>query len=557
MPELPPSALKQPKPAPALLPRVQKSPQNMVTPATWFRHGSPARERFPYLYDLLSYSFPRAESAFDRAVSSPLATALFNTDELVRNKGPILKFRLPMAREAEQGFKRELQLRCRKCDWSQHPKEWLVEWPFPITADLSLASAGVSKKPIKLRMAQRYTNGKKSGRDMGTSIEALIDKAAEPGAQMSIKIDRMPNARWQNTEYFVVYVQEIAIRTTKSLLEEIETSSLHRLRNVMVQRNQFTSEEAEKLSHIALERHQIVQPNNHDDLQLARERISLKCPLSFRTIETPARGVQCQHAQCFELEAFLQHSKEWFTYDCPVCNRRNSAHPSQLIISELFREALALRSGDDNDAIELLPDGTFQLAAAASVEPSRRNSTPAGAAAALANSQSGIESGSRPMKVKSELKLSGSFAAGEVIDLTGDSAPEDTEENGEPMRPIVPADLTPSSSAVDDFVNTVYDSAFRSIDNSAMHQQNSNREIINMIDFGDFPSARSLPSNNMYNELSHTGHAQNRSLNSNGTHYRNPHQHQQQSNSVSERPHFLLSVADAFDPDEVIVIDSD
>ena len=47
-------------------------------------------------------------------------------------------------------------------------------------------------------------------------------------------------------------------------------------------------------------------------------KVSLKCPLTFRRMALPARGADCRHLQCFDLEAFLRLEGQ---QRCPVCNK--------------------------------------------------------------------------------------------------------------------------------------------------------------------------------------------------------------------------------------------
>ncbi|NWV02040.1 ZMIZ2 protein, partial [Upupa epops] len=50
-------------------------------------------------------------------------------------------------------------------------------------------------------------------------------------------------------------------------------------------------------------------------------KVSLKCPITFRRIQLPARGHDCRHIQCFDLESYLQLNCERGTWRCPVCNK--------------------------------------------------------------------------------------------------------------------------------------------------------------------------------------------------------------------------------------------
>uniref|UniRef100_A0A4W6EZV2 Zinc finger MIZ-type containing 2 n=1 Tax=Lates calcarifer TaxID=8187 RepID=A0A4W6EZV2_LATCA len=60
--------------------------------------------------------------------------------------------------------------------------------------------------------------------------------------------------------------------------------------------------------------------NGEDGVEQTAIKVSLKCPITFRRIQLPARGHDCRHIQCFDLESYLQLNCERGTWRCPVCN---------------------------------------------------------------------------------------------------------------------------------------------------------------------------------------------------------------------------------------------
>lgn len=50
-------------------------------------------------------------------------------------------------------------------------------------------------------------------------------------------------------------------------------------------------------------------------------KVFLKCPITLKRITLPARGHDCKHIQCFDLEAYLQINCERGNWRCPVCNK--------------------------------------------------------------------------------------------------------------------------------------------------------------------------------------------------------------------------------------------
>ncbi|XP_020019568.1 zinc finger MIZ domain-containing protein 2 isoform X4 [Castor canadensis] len=62
-------------------------------------------------------------------------------------------------------------------------------------------------------------------------------------------------------------------------------------------------------------------PNGEDGVEQTAIKVALKCPITFRRIQLPARGHDCRHIQCFDLESYLQLNCERGTWRCPVCNK--------------------------------------------------------------------------------------------------------------------------------------------------------------------------------------------------------------------------------------------
>uniref|UniRef100_A0A452SX13 Zinc finger MIZ-type containing 1 n=1 Tax=Ursus americanus TaxID=9643 RepID=A0A452SX13_URSAM len=57
--------------------------------------------------------------------------------------------------------------------------------------------------------------------------------------------------------------------------------------------------------------------NGEDGVEQTAIKVSLKCPITFRRIQLPARGHDCKHVQCFDLESYLQLNCERGTWRCP------------------------------------------------------------------------------------------------------------------------------------------------------------------------------------------------------------------------------------------------
>lgn len=56
-----------------------------------------------------------------------------------------------------------------------------------------------------------------------------------------------------------------------------------------------------------------------DGLEQTAQKVPLKCPITYKRITLPARGHDCKHIQCFDLESYLQMNCERGNWRCPVC----------------------------------------------------------------------------------------------------------------------------------------------------------------------------------------------------------------------------------------------
>ncbi|KAK3738044.1 hypothetical protein QZH41_012919 [Actinostola sp. cb2023] len=61
--------------------------------------------------------------------------------------------------------------------------------------------------------------------------------------------------------------------------------------------------------------------SSDDGVEQTAIKVSLKCPITFRRITLPARGNECKHIQCFDLESYLRLNCERGSWKCPVCNK--------------------------------------------------------------------------------------------------------------------------------------------------------------------------------------------------------------------------------------------
>lgn len=59
--------------------------------------------------------------------------------------------------------------------------------------------------------------------------------------------------------------------------------------------------------------------SDRDSVEQTALKVSMKCPITFKRITLPARGHDCKHIQCFDLESYLQLNCERGSWRCPVC----------------------------------------------------------------------------------------------------------------------------------------------------------------------------------------------------------------------------------------------
>ncbi|KAF5313153.1 hypothetical protein D9619_003521 [Psilocybe cf. subviscida] len=75
-----------------------------------------------------------------------------------------------------------------------------------------------------------------------------------------------------------------------------------------------------------------------DDIVAGPQKMSLKCPLTFVRISTPARSSKCVHPQCFDATSWFTMMEQTTTYLCPVCER--VLDHKDLIVDGYFDEIL-------------------------------------------------------------------------------------------------------------------------------------------------------------------------------------------------------------------------
>uniref|UniRef100_A0A914CHJ6 Probable NADH dehydrogenase [ubiquinone] iron-sulfur protein 7, mitochondrial n=1 Tax=Acrobeloides nanus TaxID=290746 RepID=A0A914CHJ6_9BILA len=97
---------------------------------------------------------------------------------------------------------------------------------------------------------------------------------------------------------------------------------------------------------------------DEDDVQMDSIKVSLIDPLVKTRIKIPARSVECEHLQCFDLTNYLMMNEKRPGWKCAICDK--NAHFSKLIIDEYY-EKLISDVPSNTDDVELMRDGTWRV----------------------------------------------------------------------------------------------------------------------------------------------------------------------------------------------------
>ncbi|EKE38409.1 hypothetical protein ENUP19_0083G0095 [Entamoeba nuttalli] len=75
-----------------------------------------------------------------------------------------------------------------------------------------------------------------------------------------------------------------------------------------------------------------------DEIIEEQQVLSLRCPISFQTIEIPVRGKRCSHLRTFDMKSFIETAQKSGYYECPLCSE--PIQPSDLIIDQQMESIL-------------------------------------------------------------------------------------------------------------------------------------------------------------------------------------------------------------------------
>ncbi|KZV77753.1 hypothetical protein PENSPDRAFT_740919 [Peniophora sp. CONT] len=116
------------------------------------------------------------------------------------------------------------------------------------------------------------------------------------------------------------------------------------------------------------------QSSDDDDIVAGPSKISLKCPLSYVRIATPARSATCVHPSCFDAMSWFSVNEQTTTWNCPICEKL--INQEDLIVDGYFDEILKATHEDTEDVM-VEADGEWHTADNEYASPAWKLSHPA------------------------------------------------------------------------------------------------------------------------------------------------------------------------------------
>lgn len=95
-----------------------------------------------------------------------------------------------------------------------------------------------------------------------------------------------------------------------------------------------------------------------DEIEEVNNSVSLLCPLMIDRIVTPAKGINCRHPHCFDLQTFISLAEQSYNWQCPICLR---PLPESEVRVDHRMAAILQRAPEDVEQIRFLPDGHVEM----------------------------------------------------------------------------------------------------------------------------------------------------------------------------------------------------
>jgi len=200
--------------------------------------------------------------------------------------------------------------------------------------------------PIKQRQTYFYGSQRKS---KGHSEPVDVFLLARTG------INRVGLMHNDEGKGFVIMVQIVKVVGVQRLLRKVVESP-----------DTPTAEESLERIRQSFRGCSVDSDTEDGELMATVTRLSLRCPLGMTPIRIPARGTDCHHLQCFDLDTFLRYNERGAAagWRCGVCNMVLTLEG--LRVDAFMRNILAQiearkEMNEDLDSIEINHQGEWEL----------------------------------------------------------------------------------------------------------------------------------------------------------------------------------------------------
>jgi hypothetical protein len=115
------------------------------------------------------------------------------------------------------------------------------------------------------------------------------------------------------------------------------------VRLMMAPSDRLLAEKVELLPHATMEdwdRLVKATTEGDSDVKVAKNVVSLVCPLGLSRMSVPVRGSQCLHLGCFDLETYFRYQREAGDWKCPICGI--TCRSEDLRVDDCLAGALAM-----------------------------------------------------------------------------------------------------------------------------------------------------------------------------------------------------------------------
>ncbi|KAH7104232.1 PINIT domain-containing protein [Auriculariales sp. MPI-PUGE-AT-0066] len=225
------------------------------------------------------------------------------------------------------GPKYQLRLYCTSSAYysTHRPNNGTCQMEFPPTCEVRVNGAllnanlkGLKKKP-----------GTAPPADLGVSIRSSV------GAQNRVEMVYVNSQQPVHKKYYLI-VQLVEVTPVENVVERIRNGKFKSKVEILATMSKSTQLD--------------------DDIEAGPQKMSLKCPLSYVRITTPARSIKCVHPQCFEANSWFGMMEQTTTWLCPVCEKQLNVE--EIIVDGYFDDILK-STDEDTDDVMVEADGEW------------------------------------------------------------------------------------------------------------------------------------------------------------------------------------------------------